>query len=1042
MDEAIQYEALLRLENGAHTARIRQLLVTPDGTSLVTAAEDKTIRIWDIQARKQTGMLLGQIGDGEDGKVQAIAMSPDGKYVVAIVWMGVEGLGPAERESDIRIFELATGNLQARFRYPGTLQDLDFSSDGRYLAMVGNPKGPIRCGNVYLYSSKEILQGFGKLPPPGDRHVKVLYDNDSLIPSYVRFVPQDPEHSPDIRLVAATWIHNKGAQGAREYTGRIDWYVCSAKGMDQTATCETAASQLPGSSTGSPIRPNSLAVSRDFVITTAENGDVKEFFCHGHNGQLVTSVPSETAPAQPVFSKDGSQLIVGQRDDSIPVQIKVYNTSLGRFPLKSTYYGHDGDTVAVALLPDGTAASAGGDQNAIHFWNPAHLEGEQTAVIRGTGRVVHAVGVNEEEQIGVGNRDDLRLDDGQIILRRMFDLRTLTLQPLALLTSTTFQRAQQVLGDQCLEWKEQWGYVNLFLNHNQPITGVHGWYYPTTFGFTPNGTIVTGDSDGRVRAIPSKSRGFYERYLVGHTARVLDHAASSKWLVTGGRDQVIRLWYLGDVEQDVDTELEPALNLFIGTDDEWVIWSKSGYYNASQRGDRRFGYHINRGPDKEAIFFSSDRFIKTFFRPDIIQAIVELGSEEKALAKLSGGSPAPPKIDVAQILPPIVELAENGIVLTGTDVQLTFTVESLGKPVSRVWIIQNEQFVWESLNAETRYTVRFPLQPGQNYFKILAENKNAKSPPFLATIQGPEISGGSPLGDEISARGAVEEARSQSNVFLGDQSTKLPQNGILYLLAVGVSKLKNETTGVKSLQYAHIDARSIFNAFARSLLDDPLDQNAPLQNKAFERVEAVILQNEEATKAAILQAIDSIADKIRQRAQQGTAQRDVFFVFLSGHGIRRVDSRERELYFWNYDLDKNNTRATGLSFIEIGQKITSLPVDIILATDACHSGMSGSDVVRGLDPNELAKQIYAINERGMYILNAARSEQVALEAKVLEHGVFTKSILETLQYEGNEINMLKLIASVQTRVEYYTGGRQMSVCRTYGDLLPLKVYKK
>ena len=77
-------------------------------------------------------------------------------------------------------------------------------------------------------------------------------------------------------------------------------------------------------------------------------------------------------------------------------------------------------------------------------------------------------------------------------------------------------------------------------------------------------------------------------------------------------------------------DLYPALNLFVGSDDEWVIWSNSGYYNASQRGDRRFGYHLNRGPDKEAVFFSSDRFIRAFFRPDIIQAIVQYGSEEQS----------------------------------------------------------------------------------------------------------------------------------------------------------------------------------------------------------------------------------------------------------------------------------------------------------------------------------------------------------------------------------------------------------------------------
>jgi WD40 repeat protein len=157
------------------------LLVTPDAKSLLTWGEDKTIRIWDVKARKQVGTLLGQIGDGEYGAIQAMTISPDGKYLVAIAWLSAENHDHAQRDSDVRVFELATGNLQARFRYPGTLRDLDFSSDGAYIAMVGNPKGTIRCGYVYLYDSNKIMQGFGKLPAPLKNHVSVLYDNDTLI---------------------------------------------------------------------------------------------------------------------------------------------------------------------------------------------------------------------------------------------------------------------------------------------------------------------------------------------------------------------------------------------------------------------------------------------------------------------------------------------------------------------------------------------------------------------------------------------------------------------------------------------------------------------------------------------------------------------------------------------------------------------------------------------------------------------------------------------------------------------------------------------
>ena len=61
MSKAVKYEAFLKLETGAHTARVRQLLVTPDERTMITAGEDKTIRVWDIETKRQTGMLLGEI---------------------------------------------------------------------------------------------------------------------------------------------------------------------------------------------------------------------------------------------------------------------------------------------------------------------------------------------------------------------------------------------------------------------------------------------------------------------------------------------------------------------------------------------------------------------------------------------------------------------------------------------------------------------------------------------------------------------------------------------------------------------------------------------------------------------------------------------------------------------------------------------------------------------------------------------------------------------------------------------------------------------
>jgi len=1035
------YQAFLKLETGTHAARINQLLATPDGKTLITSSVDKTIRLWDAAAKKQIGMLLGEIGEGGQGSIQAIAVSPDNKYLISLAWMYPNDEQDAQsRETDLRVYELATGNLQAGFRYPGTLQDLHFSSDKKYLALAGNPN-KTRQGLVMIHETKKILGGFGKTPVPIASGI--LYEKD-LIPSYVRFIPEKRGKDGSYRLVAASWQHWRA--GAPEYTGRLYSFSFSAAKNLTTLFDKELADQ---------VAPDSLAVSGQFSIITAaalsENKN-KKFYCYNHDGELVNAVDSESVPASPAFSEDEQQLIVGDRGGSAVIQIKVYDTAFGQFPLKSTYFGHDSAVSGAALLENGIAVSAGGDQNAIHFWNPEHMEGEFLADSKGVGRVVHVVGISPDEQIGFGTRDNLRLKDGRIVLQRIFDLQNMALKSFPFNNADEYQRAQKKFGKQSLDFSETFNWNLGLLPDGLIFSSPYGWYNVSTFGFTENGSVVAGSPDGKVRYWPRNPQGPFqmnERLLVGHESSVLNHTSGKRWLVTAGADQVIRLWFLEDAENNNGEQLFPSLNLFVGADDEWVIWSKSGYYNASQEGDRRFGYHLNRGPRMEAIFISSDRLSKTYYRPDIIQAIIENGSEERAFAKLAGQGILLEKVDILKALPPIVELLKGGVKQTSREVNFQFAVKSLSpkNPVRRVWIVQNENFAWEAEKILKRYQVTVPLKPGRNVFKILAETDSAKSMPLGFEMMGPQPKITPPQKDPFMipltgggrARGAPEAseaARSQSNTLLD-----VEENGTLYLLAVGVSKLKNETEDFKSLNFADDDAESIYNALARSMPEATMKDKGPKKNKAFKSVEASILLNEKATKAAIFKEIDAICEKIKNRKAKDSLRRDVLLVFLSGHGVRRSDSFERELYFWCYDLLKTSTRATGLSFIELGEKITALPVDVILATDACHSGMAGSDMVRGVDPNELAKRIYAINERGIYILNAARSEEFALEHPSIGHGVFTKAILESLEFEL-DFSMLSVMASVQRRVTYYTKGRQTPVFRMYGDLLPLNIYAK
>jgi uncharacterized caspase-like protein/WD40 repeat protein len=475
----------------------------------------------------------------------------------------------------------------------------------------------------------------------------------------------------------------------------------------------------------------------------------------------------------------------------------------------------------------------------------------------------------------------------------------------------------------------------------------------------------------------------------------------------------------------------PDLNLFVGADDEWVMWSPSGYYAASPRGARHFGFHVNRGGDREALFFPSDRF-KLFYRPDIIQAVLTHGSE--ALARERGFDIAP--VDVASILPPVVEMDRNGVKEKSGLISFRFTVRSRrrGHPVTRVWILQNDQFVWTAPHISTRYAVNLPLRSGRNHFAILAETAHARSIAIEHVTAG---SAPAPAG-----AGAADRKKDRP-----------PARGKLFLLSVGVSDFevagRPEAGDFKPLAFAHRDALAIHNALAKGRYSDKLLRRAQGRNRAFKSVEASVLLNESATKDKIITEVSRLCALIQQRSQAARAPRDVLFVFLAGHGVRVRN--EPELYFWNHDLRPGDLKRTGLSLIELGRLITSVRAEVVLAIDACHSGMAGANVMLGLDPDELASRIHAVNERGMYILNSSRSEQLAFEHPDDAHGFFTKAVLDTLrleksllaEHEGHarSVSMLGLMASVQELVPYYTKGKQSSVCRVYGDLLPLTIFK-
>lgn len=971
MAESVHYETFLQPDTGTHHSPIVQIVATPDGQSLVSAGET-TMRVWNVQTRNLDRLLLGQVAGPTDdsfvdGAVQRMALSPDGRWIVALKpWRrqtDVQAASPytadpvgardAERVTEVQVFELATGNLQARFVHASQLLDLGFSPDGRWLAVAGHGRrGKLRGAFVALFAARDVLKaGFRTAPRPVASKTIGPARAAAAIPVALRFVPASPRARDPMALVVAL---NDPVTGR----GTLNWlHFERATGLRRDRASETAIA----------IVPSTLAVSHDLTVVAA--GPLGGRKRHGqllwqdHAGRDGGEITAEAPPASTAFSPSGDHLIVGLSADIVggivaapgdqTVQVNAYAVlPYGGLELCSTYYGHDGSVGALTFLGDDTAVSAGGDNHAIHLWHFRHRVGAIRSAIRGVGRNAFAPGITANERVQFGTVPARLRPPRHPERQQSFDLRRMRL-------------------------------------------------------------LTTSSSDVR--------RSDYE---------------SRKWFIVDNDAQIIPLRYSPDA-YGTEMDLPPDLSLFVGADDEWVIWSRCGYYNASPNGAQRIGYRVNRGIAKEALFIPSDRF-KVFYRPDIIDAIVKHGSEARARAK---GVDIPP-VDAATILPPIVELTRHGLQVADGQVTFSFTIEctSPNYPVTRVWILRNDRFVWvepkPSPALHARYSVTLPLLPGPNLFSIKAENIRARSVPVVHRIAGPV-----PTGADEQAFGAP---------------------GHLFLLSVGVSDFAvagtDEAGPFERLRFAHQDATAVFNAFARSkparTASQPLRGPMHLLNRAFDGVEATLLVNAEATKSRILHELDKLCARIRERSRQPGAERDVLFVFLSGHGVRFKG--EPDLYFWNFDLRPSAMEATGLSMLDLGDRITSVPAEVVLVVDACHSAMAGSNVMSGLDAEELARRVHAINERGMYLMNASRADELAREDATSGMGVLTSAMLAALSSnrflvpdgpggKQRSIGMVGLIAGVQQLVPQISARAgteaQTPVCRIYGDLLPLTIYK-
>ncbi len=177
-------EPLIRIETGMHQGVIKQIGADTANRYLVTGSQDKTARVWDLRTGTLLRTLRLPIGPGNEGKVYAVAISPDGRTVAVGGWTGFE----FDASNCIYLFDRASGRLIQRLPgLPSAINHLAFAPDGQVLVAALGGKNGVRVYRTsdYALIGEDRAYGGTSLGAAFDRNGRlVTTSNDGFVRLY------------------------------------------------------------------------------------------------------------------------------------------------------------------------------------------------------------------------------------------------------------------------------------------------------------------------------------------------------------------------------------------------------------------------------------------------------------------------------------------------------------------------------------------------------------------------------------------------------------------------------------------------------------------------------------------------------------------------------------------------------------------------------------------------------------------------------------------------------------------------------------------
>jgi Caspase domain len=234
------------------------------------------------------------------------------------------------------------------------------------------------------------------------------------------------------------------------------------------------------------------------------------------------------------------------------------------------------------------------------------------------------------------------------------------------------------------------------------------------------------------------------------------------------------------------------------------------------------------------------------------------------------------------------------------------------------------------------------------------------------------------------ALGVDDISQARFDVQAATGSAK-PPGGVLHVLAIGVDKFGDKASSLH-LDYAAEDAHDV----ASALLDSQI--GSPTKVSLYSDVSFTYLSNEQANNAAILDALDAMAQSMAENDQG----QDVAVILVSSHG----EMIQGKFYLIPYGFDPtspNASRLSGVSASDFAEKVAAIAAHgkVLLLLDACHSGAVGAGSF-ATDPSAKVLQD-AMDLENVTVLTSSKKNELSEELPEWKHGALAEAFLDALK---------------------------------------------